>query len=110
LINVDDFNAAKVPLIFDTVYNFRIKVTGNFATASREIEVITYDIDNLAPRMADFLDKQYEEKNSNKNGNASQQQSVNQQQTPDQSQGSSKKSSKTVAPKGQPRIVYWHES
>ena len=109
LISVAEFNEEKIPLLFEPVYNFRITSTGTFARSSSEITAITYDIDNLTGRMVTLLNKQEEEKNaqnSSKQGTNTNQSPANSSNPPP----NKNKTKKKAVPKGQPRIVYWHET
>lgn len=95
--------AEETPLIFDKVFNFRIRSIGEFAGASRELDVVVMDLQNVATTLKDYIEKekQQEQQNNNPNQNpqnkpASGQQNPAQGQTP-------------PLPKGPPRIVYWGE-
>lgn len=80
-----------LPLVFDSVYNFRIKSIGLYKNSTREIEVITYDLSSAAKVMFAAMP------------------------TPIPQPGTT--TTTTVAPiptqnnvpKGAPRIVYWRE-
>ena len=107
LINTNQFNEAQIPLLFDTVYNFRIRSTGEFAKASREITVVTFDFDNLTGRMAELLDKQDESSGEGKKPDDDPAKPP--PKTPDPNAKPSPPAKK-VNPKGRPRIVYWQET
>ena len=116
LINIDNFNEGGIPFFFDNPFNFRIVSTGEFAKATREITVITYDVENLVGRLADYLDKQEEEEKGGSStatttdGQASGSPS-GQQDNPDPNKTAQDKTQKQSVPipRGRPRIVLWQE-
>lgn len=86
------------PLIFDSVMNFRIRSTGAAGKATREIEAIVYNIDEVA----NTVNKKIAEENKDQNGGAGGPGKPTPTPTPaaNNNQNSSK---------GPPRIVYWLE-
>ena len=120
-INTAEFNKGGIPLFFDNPYNFRIRSTGEFAKSTREIEVVTYDVENLVGRMADYLDKQDEEESGGSYGDESSGEGAGEDSSGDGAKKenettgndtSEKKDSdknKKAIPKGRPRIVLWEE-
>ncbi|MCB9026856.1 MAG: general secretion pathway protein GspK [Bdellovibrionaceae bacterium] len=114
LINTEKFNEGGIPLFFDNPYNFRIISTGEFAKATSEITVVTYDIENLVGRLADYLDKQEaEEKGTPKKEEEEEKpDESNDKKDPNQEGDATDKSKtkkQTPIPKGRPRIVLWQE-
>ena len=107
LINTNDFNSAEVALLFGSVYNFRIVSTGEYKKSSREITLVTYDVENLSQRFAELFNK-HEDQNNSEEGNS--QDANNTRTTSNQSQNKKKSSKKVLIPKGRPRIVFWNES
>ncbi|MGZ3816979.1 MAG: general secretion pathway protein GspK [Bdellovibrio sp.] len=95
-------NPEEIPLICDTVMNFKIKSTGNFANATREITAIVMDLNKSATKTKSFLDK---EKQQGQQGQQQQQGQQGQQQ----GQQQQNQQKKDPLPKGAPRIVYWNE-
>lgn len=87
----------ETPLVFDKVMNFRIKSTGEYAGASREINVVVMDLQGVASTLKGYVDKE----------KAAQQQLTPQQQA--QKQQNPAQSQTAALPKGPPRIVYWGE-
>ncbi|MNJ98553.1 General secretion pathway protein K [compost metagenome] len=87
------------PLIFDSVMNFKIRSTGEFAGTAREIIAIVMDFDKTAAKVKTLVDKEKADESG--------------EEQPD-SDGSKQKSStpttkKSKVSKGPPRIVYWNE-
>lgn len=81
-----------IPLTCDTVMNFKIRSTGEFAGATREITAIVMDLNRTAAKVKSFVDKEKTESNT---GTTSKTDTKNTKQDP--------------IPKGPPRIVYWGE-
>ncbi|MFP5519205.1 MAG: general secretion pathway protein GspK [Bdellovibrionia bacterium] len=84
-------NPEEIPLIFDNITNFRIRSTGEFAGASREITAIVMDVDRVAQKVARQLVEEKAEAEGKKAPEASKNKAANTQT------------------KGPPRIVYWDE-
>ncbi|MCB0355575.1 MAG: general secretion pathway protein GspK [Bdellovibrionales bacterium] len=115
-INVEKFNEGGIPLFFDNPYNFRIVSIGEFAKATSEITVVTYDVENLVGRLADYLDKQDEENTKDSGEEQNQEQdkekedkNANNEQTNQQDKKNDKSKEKKPIPSGRPRIVLWQE-
>lgn len=87
-----------IPLYFEALISFRIKSTGEFGGAKREISVIVTDLDRTASRIKEYVDK------DKKNEGASDQPK---DQPP--AEGTKKAAANNPLPKGPPRIVYWTE-
>lgn len=88
-----------IPLYFETLVSFRIKATGSFASAVREIEVVTTDLDRTAKRIKDFTDKEKEQTDEERKAAEEAAKKESQQQAQRQVSTS----------KGPPRIVFWAE-
>lgn len=89
-----------IPLVFSAIYNFRIKATGNFKSATREITAIVYDLQKSAQQISDQLKK--ENPNQPSGAGAGGTGGTN----PPPNNGN--QSNNSVS-KGAPRIVYWNE-
>ncbi|MEK2690619.1 type II secretion system minor pseudopilin [Bdellovibrio sp. GT3] len=99
-----------VPLVFDAVFNFRIRSTGEFARSTSEITVITMDLNKTVAKIKDYVDKDKKAQNpgadtGNPGGSGS---------GGSGSGGSAGGDGKTQGksdpiPKGPPRIVFWGE-
>ncbi|MEK2645097.1 type II secretion system minor pseudopilin [Bdellovibrio sp. BCCA] len=84
-----------IPLTCDTVMNFKIKSTGEFAGATREITAIVMDLNKSATKIKSFTDKEKQPDPNDKN-----------KTDPNQK---NQQAQKDKIPKGPPRIVYWNE-
>jgi general secretion pathway protein K len=102
-MRTDNLRKAKLPLIFDAEYNFRIISTGLSGNVKREITAITFDIDSLTPRFVEILDKIDEQEKPN-----DQNPPPNNNNTDPQKPDDKKKEVKI--PKGRPSVVFWLES
>jgi general secretion pathway protein K len=89
--NVSEANQKAIPLVFDEVTNFRIRSSGEFANASREIEAVVFDFNTVGSRIATRLSK-------DANPNQDQQKTDTKNPAPT--------GAKEQLPKGPPRIVY----
>ncbi len=94
--------AEETPLIFDKVFNFRIRSTGEYAGASRELNVVVMDLQNVATALSDYVEKEKQQQQNNNPNQNPQNNPASGQQNPAQSQT-------PPLPKGPPRIVYWGE-
>lgn len=94
-------NFEKVPLVFSTVQNFKIRSTGEFSGIAREITAIVMDINKSATTIAEALKK---EKADATSGSSSGGTSNDNSTTKNNSQNSNE-----TLPKGAPTIVYWNE-
>lgn len=109
----DEENKKNLPLIFDSVINFRIRSTGSSGTAVREIEAIVYDLDQTASAVA----KKYADENKSNSGSGSGTSGAGTGSTGQSgssasggpASGTSATNSSQNSSKGPPRIVYWHE-
>lgn len=84
----------EIPMTCDTVMNFKIRSTGEFASATREITAIVMDLNKTAAKVKSYMDKEKEQ--TEKTG------------TPADT-GKKTSAPKDTIPKGPPRIVYWNE-
>ncbi|MBC7370103.1 MAG: general secretion pathway protein GspK [Bdellovibrionaceae bacterium] len=91
----------ETPLIFDKVFNFRIRSIGEYAGVSREITVVVMDLQSVASTLKGYVDK---EKQAQQNANGGAKPNA----TP-QNAGNPAQSQSATLPKGAPRIVYWGE-
>jgi general secretion pathway protein K len=82
----------QIPLIFDSITNFKIRSTGEFAGASREITAIVMDVDRVAQKVADQLIAEKAE--------------LEGKEPPKKDPKAAAKKTQT---KGPPRIVSWDE-
>lgn len=78
-----------IPMVCDSVMNFKIRSSGEFAGASREITAIVMDFNKTATKIKSYTDA--EKKASDPSG------------------GAAAKPKKDPIPKGPPRIVFWSE-
>lgn len=106
---------SKIPLYYDTIYNFRIRAEGQFSNVSRVIEVVTYDFENLKERYIEIVNKDEEEKKKDQEGDKASDPDPDGGQTgADDSQGTNpsadKEKNKIPPPKGRPTVVYWKEN
>lgn len=88
-LGVYDFNPHSVPIGFEPVRIFRIQSTGQWGASRSDVEVVTYDVDNLEASYISMLDKQSQRDNKS-------------DKKPNQSRG---KRSST----GRPQVLYWRE-
>lgn len=93
----------QIPLIFDSVMNFRIISTGEYAGATREITAVVMDLNRMAAKVKDYVSKDQPQNTAGKTPQQQQQAQQQQQQTQQNS------SAPTQLPPGPPRIVYWNE-
>src|SRR6185312_494764 len=82
-----------IPLVFDAVYNFRIRSVGDYGGATREITAVTFDLQSMAGKIASQIQRDAA------GGPA-----------PAASTGNSSTTSTDPLPKGPPRIVYYNEN
>lgn len=107
-VKTKDMKDAKIPLLFDAEYNFRITSTGQYLNQRREIVAVTYDIENLTARYAEILNK-IDDETANQNGNgASSGSDGGASGTP--STKADPKKDKIKIPKGRPSVVFWQEN
>nr|BFD59275.1 hypothetical protein CKG001_13820 [Bdellovibrio sp. CKG001]BFD62652.1 hypothetical protein BdHM001_13330 [Bdellovibrio sp. HM001] len=88
----------EIPLTCDSVINFKIRSTGEFAGASREITAIVMNLQKTADKVKSYVkkDQSQSQQQQQQSGQQGQQQGQQQSQSPQ-------------IPKGPPRIVYWNE-
>jgi len=104
-VNTKAIQDAKVPLLYDMEFNFRVVSTGLSSNVKREITVITYDYTNLTQRFAQFMDQQ-DQANGIGTGTTSPQ--VGSGTT--SGSGNPSGNAKIQPPKGRPTVVYWEEN
>lgn len=93
---LESADAERPPLIFDALSTFRIKSTGEYAGAVREVELIVADINRIATNIQNTIDK---EKKADPGG-----------ASPAAPTGpAAPTSGSNSSSKGPPRIVYWTE-
>lgn len=120
-VDTTPIQESKIPLYFDAVYNFRVISSGQFANVNREIEAITYDLDNLKERYIEMVnkDKDTEGKTGedDPNGGSGTNPDPNSDPNKDPNAGANgktnpdgQKNKKIKVPKGRPTIVYWKEN
>jgi general secretion pathway protein K len=88
---VDPNTQKMVPIVCDTLYNFRIKSTASYKNSTSEIIAITFDLQKTAAQVYQSMQGQ------TGNGQQNQQPAGGQQTT------------QNSPSKGPPRIVYWSE-
>jgi general secretion pathway protein K len=99
--------AEETPLVFDKIFNFRIKSVGEYAGVSREITVVVMDLQSVASTLKGYVDKEKQQQNPDPKANnlgpggAPQNPAANAQNQAQSQSG--------PLPKGPPRIVYWGE-
>lgn len=92
--------AEEMPLIFDKVYNFRIRSIGEYAGVSREITVVVMDLQSVAATLKGYVDQEKQAQNPT---------DPNAPKNPSPAAKNPAQSQSTSLPKGPPRIVYWGE-
>lgn len=97
-----DKDVRKIPLSFDTLVSFRIKATGEYGNAVREIEVVVTDLDQTAAKIKKFV------KTDTTDATKSETEGPDKTPPVGSSGGDQTNGTKTI-PKGPPRIVYWTE-
>ncbi len=85
-------NPDDVPLIFDSIMNFRIRSSGVFGAASREITAVVVDINRTVDIVKKYMDKENQDPNA-----------------PPDSSKPPPATKKEPLPKGPPRVVFWSE-
>ncbi len=110
-INTEEstFNTQKIPLFFETEFNFRIKSYGMYSNVSREIEVVTFDFENLKGHLAEAFKKQ--DASSKPAGSGPKPTPTTTGSNATTKPKAPQKDEKTSpAPTGRPHIVYWEET
>lgn len=101
-VRTENMKKAKLPLLFNAEYNFRIVSGGQHGNIRREITAITYDIDSLTTPYVEMLDKLAESKSPPP---------VAPPVTPNPPPPDPNDKKPTVKiPKGRPNVVFWRES
>lgn len=110
-VRTDDFNKDGIPLLFGASYNFKITSTGEHAGVTQNIEVVTYDFENLKERVIDLLNKADEKNNPDNPDDQAQKPPATDpaKNDPSKDSGANSDKKKYATPKGRPRIVLWHE-
>jgi len=90
----------QMPLIFDSVMNFRIRSTGEFAGATREITAVVMDLNRMAAKVKDDVTKDTAKPATP---------AVPGQPTPTPTPAPAATNANTTLPPGPPRVVYWNE-
>lgn len=98
-------NPEDVPLICDSVINFRIRSTGEFASATREITAVVMDLQKTASKVKSYVDKDKKAAGGDDSGNPSGGAGGN----PGSGGAGGGGNSASQVPKGPPRVVYWNE-
>jgi general secretion pathway protein K len=96
-----DGEVVKIPLLFDSEMNFRIRSTGRSGRVQREITAIVFDFDRVKTRLQEFMTKQNEQKKEKGPNDPP-------DPPPDPKKDDKKKS--VPPPKDAPTIVYWNET
>jgi general secretion pathway protein K len=86
--NVTPDAQKQIPLVFDAVYNFRIRSVGDFGSSTREITAVTFDLQSMASKIASQIQADAAGTTTG---------------------GKSSPTSTDPLPKGPPRIVYYNE-
>lgn len=92
-----------IPLIFESLSAFKIRSTGEFGRATREITAIVYDTELTAKRIKGYLDKEKPAPTPGPDGKV-----PNPTPTP-ATTASGSSTAGSGASKGAPKIVYWYE-
>ncbi|WP_373999422.1 general secretion pathway protein GspK [Bdellovibrio bacteriovorus] len=92
-------NPEDIPMTCDTVMNFKIRSTGEFAGATREITAIVMDLNRAATKIKSFVDKEKQDPNAPP-------EDPNKPKTPT---GGNNNANTNQVQKGPPRIVFWQE-
>ena len=112
-IDWNQFNKAGVPLLFEAEYNFRITSIGQHKNTTREIEVVTYNIDAIKENLEAALKTQDErEKTTTDDASAptSTPATTDGSTQPATPQTQNEEDKKKPVPQGRPNIVYWWEN
>ncbi len=110
--NQQTFNPSKIPLLFGSEYNFRIRSIGEFQNVTREIIAIVYDIEAVRDQLITILDsEQTDPNNQNQSDNQDQNQNQNNNQDTNQNQNQNQNQQQQQKPSTtKPRIIYWWEN
>lgn len=105
-------DTSKIPLIFESIMNFRIRSTGQFGNVTSEITAIVMDVSQTASKIKSFVDKEKQSNNQNSNSTDPNDPSANPSNPGGGSGQQNNQNQKTATDaqnKGPPRIVYWSE-
>ncbi|MNL54743.1 hypothetical protein D3C87_1780980 [compost metagenome] len=90
----------EIPIITDSVMNFKIISSGQFAGASREITAIVMDLNRSAAKIKSLVDEEKKAQGGGSGGSG----------TGGSGGAATTGNNKSQAPaKGAPRVVYWNE-
>lgn len=112
--DVKAMKEAKMPLLYDVEFNFRVVSTGFSSNVKRVITVVTYDYPNLAQRLITILDKQAEQDKgpgatpSPTTSTRTTPPTSDNQKDPQPDDGTKKQTIQSA--KGRPTVVYWEEN
>ncbi|MCB0394081.1 MAG: general secretion pathway protein GspK, partial [Bdellovibrionales bacterium] len=101
---------SKIPLYFDTEYNFRIESVGTSGSVIKKIVAIVYDVDATAARLKELLPKDEKdgEDDGNGNGNGGGNGGGNGATTTTTTTNTTS-TTKPPPPKGRPNVIYYYE-
>ncbi|WP_374032650.1 general secretion pathway protein GspK [Bdellovibrio bacteriovorus] len=102
-------NPEDVPLICDSVMNFKIRSTGEFAGATREITAIVMDLQKTASKVKSYVDKDKKAAAGGDQSGGNPDPAAGGGNPSGGSAGGSAGNNATQIPKGPPRVVYWNE-
>lgn len=110
-VNPSTFNQdPKITLLFDSEYNFRIKSTGLFKKAQREIVAITYDFDKVIAGAKNFTpEEQKSEEEENKEAAKTAAQTEAEKKKAEEEKKKKEQQQAPPASQGPPRVVFWQE-
>lgn len=94
-----------IPMTCDTVMNFKIKSTGEFAGAAREITAIVMDLNKTATKVKKFTDAEKKDQAADPSTPPGTPPGT----PPTTPPSGNPTNQKDQIPKGPPRIVYWNE-
>ncbi len=111
-VNTRSIQELKLPLLFDTEFNFRVTSTGIASNVRREITAITFDFANVGERYAEMLKKQDDEANNQNQQNQQNNSNNNSGNSNNTNNGNTDQSNKKTpkSTKGRPAVVYWEEN
>ncbi len=106
--NVSEETQKSIPLIFTQVTNFRIRSTGEYAGANREIEAVVFDFSSAAKTVATRLQSEANVAANGKDPNEGDANAKSPGAGAGKTGNTANKSNEPL-PKGPPRIVYFIE-
>lgn len=104
-----DGKDARMPLIFDPEFNFRIRATGISGKVQRDITAIAYDFNSVKARLGEIL-KQQAEKDKGAANPQTPPPAPADPNAPGGKTQTSKDKKKIEVPKARPTVVYWTET